>query len=140
MLDSGVQTWWIFGERVVLAARAFKVGKSLQNKVVLPAKRISNFLHISLLYVVYRLSPRTFFQWNLFKLRSVVVEPKRKQTGSKKVTWMEVRYISRGSNIQILTDMLHFATKGCATDVLQPEHLSWTYSIIKGNTVIDKKT
>ena len=27
--------------------------------------------------------------------------------------------------------MDHFATKGCATDVLQPEHLSWTYSIKK---------
>ena len=42
-----------FEERVVLTARVFKVWKSLRNKVVLPVKRISHFLHFSLLYVVY---------------------------------------------------------------------------------------
>ena len=33
-------------------ARAFKVWNSFRNKVVLPTKRISHFLHFSLLYVV----------------------------------------------------------------------------------------
>ena len=29
-----------------------------------------------------------------------------------------------------MTSVYHFATNSCATDVLQPEHLSWTYSIL----------
>ena len=33
-------------------------------------------------------------------------------------------------NVQNTTSMYHFETKGCATDVLQPDHLSWTYSIV----------
>ena len=43
----------IFKEGAVLAARVFQVFKSLQNKLVLLLKRISSFLHFSLLYVVY---------------------------------------------------------------------------------------
>ena len=42
-----MQNWWTFEERVVLAARAFKVWNSLRNKVVLPVKRISYFLNFS---------------------------------------------------------------------------------------------
>ena len=49
-LDFGLQNWWKFEERAVLAARVFKIWKSLQNKVVFPVKRISYFLHFSLLY------------------------------------------------------------------------------------------
>ena len=30
---------------------------------------------------------------------------------------------------QKTSSMYHFATKSCATNVLQPNHLSWTYSI-----------
>ena len=32
------------------------------------------------------------------------------------------------------TSVLHLATKSCATDVLQPEHFSWTYSIVRRRT------
>ena len=32
-------------------------------------------------------------------------------------------------NVKNTTSAQGFATKSCATDVLQPEHLSWTYSI-----------
>ena len=53
LLDFGMQNWWTFEERAVLAARAFRGWKSLRNKLVLPVKRISYFLHSSLLYVVY---------------------------------------------------------------------------------------
>ena len=56
-LDFGLQNWWTFEEgrrgNAALAARAFKVWKSLRNKVVLPVKRISYFFHFSLLCVVY---------------------------------------------------------------------------------------
>ena len=37
------------------------------------------------------------------------------------------RYISRCFNVQNTISVQHFATKSCTTDVLQPEHLSWTY-------------
>ena len=39
-LDFGLQKWWTFKERAVLAGRVFKVWKSLQNKVVLHVQRI----------------------------------------------------------------------------------------------------
>ena len=46
-LDFGMKNWLTF------AARAFKIWKSLRDKVVLPVKWISYFLYFSLLYVVY---------------------------------------------------------------------------------------
>ena len=46
-LDFGLQNWWTFEERAVLASRVFKVWKYLLNQVVLAVKRIS------LLYVVW---------------------------------------------------------------------------------------
>ena len=61
-----MQTWWTFEERAALAARAFKVWKSLRNKVVLHVKRISYFLHFSLLYVVYIISNMSMYCWCFF--------------------------------------------------------------------------
>ena len=49
----GMQNWWTFKERTVLAARAFQFWRFLRNKVVLPVKLIQYFLHFSLFYEVY---------------------------------------------------------------------------------------
>ena len=59
------QNWWTFEERVVLAARVFKVRKSRRNKVILPVKLISYYLRFSRLFVVYFQSSN--FDNNLFK-------------------------------------------------------------------------
>ena len=48
------QTLTIRPKGQFLLVVVFKVWKSLRNKVVLSVKRISYFLHFSLLYVVYR--------------------------------------------------------------------------------------
>ena len=65
-LDFGLQNIWTFEERSVLATCAFKVWKSLQNKIVLLVKRISYSWHFSLLYVVNK---RGHF-WGFFFLDS----------------------------------------------------------------------
>ena len=56
-LDFGLQNWWSFELMSILAARLYKTWKSLWNWVVWLVKRIPNFLHLSLLYVVYLINP-----------------------------------------------------------------------------------
>ena len=43
--------WWTFELNSILAARAFKIWRSLTNQVILLVKRISKPFHFSVLYI-----------------------------------------------------------------------------------------
>ena len=51
-IDFDLQNKWAF-QKSSIASKAFKIRRSLWNWAVLPVKRISYFLHFSMLYVFY---------------------------------------------------------------------------------------